>query len=107
MDGLGAPDPNVKNAFIATSDLPTCTSCGGLLRPDIVWFGESLDEENIKIAEQTSENADLILVIGTVTNRDRLRFEKKEDRDRLSWIKFQATVKTRTTKKISETSLLE
>ncbi len=45
--------------------LPTCTQCGGLLRPDVVWFGESLDPEIIDGAMDEARSADLCLVIGT------------------------------------------
>ena len=30
--------------------LPRCASCGGLLRPDVVWFGESLDPDATLLA---------------------------------------------------------
>lgn len=30
---------------IEVSDLPKCKHCGKLVRPHIVWFGESLDHE--------------------------------------------------------------
>lgn len=45
--------------------LPRCESCGALARPDIVWFGESLDPRNIERAFAAAEDADVCLVIGT------------------------------------------
>ncbi len=42
-----------------------CSDCGGLIRPDIVWFGEMLPAEQWDIAENASENADVMYVIGT------------------------------------------
>ena len=45
--------------------LPRCESCGGLLRPDVVWFGESLDPDVLEHAMHAASNADLCLVIGT------------------------------------------
>lgn len=67
LEGFGAPDRNTANANLDISDLPTCreSDCYGLLRPDIVWFGENLDWDHIDRAETTSRNSDLILVIGT------------------------------------------
>jgi NAD-dependent protein deacetylase/lipoamidase len=44
---------------------PFCSACGKLLRPHIVWFGESLDPEDIDRAIEALENCDLMLVIGT------------------------------------------
>lgn len=42
-----------------------CEACGALARPDIVWFGESLDPANINRAFNEAERADVCLVIGT------------------------------------------
>ena len=39
--------------------------CGGMLRPDIVWFGESLPRAAWERAEDAASRADVILVIGT------------------------------------------
>jgi len=44
---------------------PTCPECGALLRPHVVWFGESLDSEVIQQASQVSSRSDLMFVIGT------------------------------------------
>ncbi len=53
-----------ENRDVPISILPRC-SCGGLLRPGVVWFGESLPEELIYKAFEAASSADLILVIGT------------------------------------------
>ena len=45
--------------------LPKCSQCGGLLRPHVVWFGESLDPEIIHKAIEASRNCELMLIIGT------------------------------------------
>ncbi len=42
-----------------------CGKCGGLIRPDIVWFGEMLPAEQWEVAEKASEDADVMFVIGT------------------------------------------
>jgi NAD-dependent deacetylase len=44
---------------------PLCGSCGGLLRPHIVWFGESLAEEDLRRSETALQSSDLCLIIGT------------------------------------------
>lgn len=46
-------------------DLPACHTCGGLLRPDVVWFGEPLDSAVIEQAFDWAEKADACLVVGT------------------------------------------
>jgi NAD-dependent deacetylase len=47
------------------ADLPTCDLCGGLLRPDIVWFGEMLPTAVWERAVEAVETCDVFLVIGT------------------------------------------
>jgi NAD-dependent deacetylase len=43
---------------------PRCT-CGALLRPDVVWFGERLPEDALARAAAVVHATDLLLVIGT------------------------------------------
>jgi NAD-dependent deacetylase len=45
--------------------IPKCDSCTGLLKPDIIFFGEMLDEKTIKKAMFESSLADLFVVIGS------------------------------------------
>lgn len=45
--------------------LPPRCDCGAILRPDVVWFGEPLDEDNLAHASAAIMGADLLLVIGT------------------------------------------
>jgi len=44
---------------------PRCESCGALLRPHVVWFGESLPVDALEEAMEAAENCDLFLVVGT------------------------------------------
>ena len=44
---------------------PKCPSCGALLRPNVVWFGESLDQATLNRAVELSTNCDIMFVIGT------------------------------------------
>jgi NAD-dependent deacetylase len=44
---------------------PHCSSCGKMLRPHIVWFGESLNAGDVDQAIAALENCDVMLVIGT------------------------------------------
>ena len=39
--------------------------CGGRMRPDIVWFGESLPQGAWERARRAADRADVILVVGT------------------------------------------
>lgn len=54
-----------ENRDVPIAILPLCGSCGGLLRPHIVWFGESLAEEDLRRSEAALRTSDLCLIIGT------------------------------------------
>ncbi|MBM4169391.1 MAG: NAD-dependent deacylase [Ignavibacteria bacterium] len=44
---------------------PRCKSCGGLIRPDVVWFGELLPYETFQMGAAAAARCDLFLLIGT------------------------------------------
>jgi NAD-dependent deacetylase len=44
---------------------PVCASCGGAVRPGVVWFGEMLPERDWDNAVESFTRTDLVLVIGT------------------------------------------
>ena len=46
-------------------ELPPRCGCGGIERPGVVWFGESLPGDVWARAEDAAHNADLFLIIGT------------------------------------------
>lgn len=54
-----------ENRDVPLSLLPLCGHCSALLRPHIVWFGESLDSHDMDRCETALETCDLCLVIGT------------------------------------------
>ncbi|NIF15430.1 NAD-dependent deacylase [Pantoea sp. Cy-639] len=47
------------------SDPPCCASCGGPLRPGVVWFGETLPEQVLDQAFAAAQQCDLLLSVGT------------------------------------------
>jgi NAD-dependent deacetylase len=49
----------------ALPDLPACTQCEGLLRPDVVWFGEMLPEHVWAEALLAASECQCFLVVGT------------------------------------------
>lgn len=49
----------------SVADLPSCPVCNALLRPDVVWFGESLDPQVLSEAFQAAREAEVCLVVGT------------------------------------------
>ena len=53
------------NRDVPLTLLPYCGECAGLLRPHIVWFGESLSSEDLARSEDALRCCDLLLIIGT------------------------------------------
>ncbi len=47
------------------SEIPPLCKCGNILRPDVVWFGESLPEEIWKHAIVQASQCDMMVIAGT------------------------------------------
>ncbi|MFH1760212.1 MAG: NAD-dependent deacylase [bacterium] len=45
--------------------IPRECECGGIIRPDVVWFGESLSESNLERAFYEARECDVFMSIGT------------------------------------------
>lgn len=45
--------------------VPRCKECGGLLRPDVVWFGEALPRDQLEAAVEASRSCDVFFSVGT------------------------------------------
>jgi NAD-dependent deacetylase len=50
--------------FSYTGKAPLC-DCGGRIRPDIVWFGEFLPEDEFAASEKAAADCDIMFVVGT------------------------------------------
>jgi NAD-dependent deacetylase len=46
-------------------EAPRCAHCGAFLRPDVVWFEETLPVDALVEAEHAARNCDALLVVGT------------------------------------------
>jgi NAD-dependent deacetylase len=44
---------------------PLCEACGGLLKPDFIFFGEAIGPENYRKSEEMLERADVLIIVGT------------------------------------------
>lgn len=60
-------DPSRPVPQITASELPHCSSCGGIQRPGVVWFGENLDSRMLREVDAwiDAKPVDIVLVIGT------------------------------------------
>ena len=54
-----------QNEQVPLDSLPPRCRCGGLLRPCVVWFGETLPESAWKQALKAAARAEVLLVVGT------------------------------------------
>jgi NAD-dependent SIR2 family protein deacetylase len=58
-------DSDLEDVDFASFSIPCCASCGGLLKPDVVFFGENVPRDRVETALQELEQADAMLVVGT------------------------------------------
>lgn len=47
------------------ASVPKCKVCNGLLRPDVVWFGENLPQAELEAAFEAAQTCELFFSIGT------------------------------------------
>jgi NAD-dependent deacetylase len=48
-----------------SESVPRCEACGSLLRPDVVWFGESLPRDQLEAAVEAARTCEVFFSIGT------------------------------------------
>ncbi len=67
LDAAQAPDGDavLDGIDFAAFEVPVCALCGGLLKPDVVFFGESVPGERVQRAFAAVERADAMLVVGS------------------------------------------
>ena len=55
----------VEDRRLPLPESPPRCQCGALLRPDVVWFGESLTPEALRAAIEAAQDCQVMVVIGT------------------------------------------
>ncbi|MFT3721389.1 NAD-dependent protein deacetylase [Pseudorhodoferax sp.] len=58
-------DADLEQADFSAFQVPDCPHCGGLLKPDVVFFGESVPRERVAAAMAALARADALLVAGS------------------------------------------
>jgi NAD-dependent deacetylase len=51
--------------FIQTGELPRCPGCKGLLKPNVILFGEALPVKALQAAQRAARSCDVMLVAGS------------------------------------------
>ncbi len=64
---VSAPDgdADLEAQDFAQFDVPPCGQCGGVLKPDVVFFGESVPRERVATVRAALERSDAVLVAGS------------------------------------------
>lgn len=48
-----------------TGEVPRCSKCQGVLKPDVILFGEQLPYKQVQLAKDAVRNCDLLIIIGS------------------------------------------
>ncbi len=67
FDAGDAPDgdADLDGMDFAEFDVPSCPKCGGVLKPDVVFFGENVPRARVETAFDHLDRADAVLAVGT------------------------------------------
>ncbi|HKT28990.1 NAD-dependent protein deacetylase [Dyella sp.] len=67
LDAIDAPDgdADLDGHDFSSFVVPPCPHCGGVLKPDVVFFGENVPRVRVGTAMQALEAADAVLVVGS------------------------------------------
>lgn len=55
----------IRERYADSDNVPTCDHCRGILKPDVVFFGEALPQQTLARAMQEAAECDVMLVIGS------------------------------------------
>lgn len=58
-------DADVAQHVVGGFEVPECRRCGGVLKPAVVFFGESVPKEKVDYAMSRVDQADALLVVGS------------------------------------------
>jgi NAD-dependent SIR2 family protein deacetylase len=67
LEAAEAPDgdADLESADFSTFVIPPCERCGGVLKPDVVFFGENVPRDRVDTAFRHLDEADAMLVVGS------------------------------------------
>lgn len=76
-----APDGDAELQATGGFQLAACVDCGGVLKPDVVFFGENVPKERVTLAYSWVDDAQALLVAGSsLTVMSGLRFVRRAHR---------------------------
>ena len=67
MEAADAPDgdADLESDDFSSFDVPACVHCGGILKPDVVFFGETVPRDRVDSALHHLGQADGVLIVGS------------------------------------------
>ncbi len=67
LDAADAPDgdADLNGHDFGRFDVPPCPACGGIVKPDVVFFGENVPRDRVAAAVDACQAADAVLVVGS------------------------------------------
>ena len=60
-----SPDGDAEIEAVAGFQVPPCPKCNGILKPDVVFFGENVPVERVEQSIAAVDRAEALLVVGT------------------------------------------
>ena len=73
-----SPDGDAEVEVSPDFTVPACPACGGVLKPDVVFFGENVPTDRVADAMNSLDSADALLVVGTsLAVNSGMRFAKR------------------------------
>jgi NAD-dependent SIR2 family protein deacetylase len=80
LDPIQRPDGDVELADTSDFVVADCRVCGGILKPDVVFFGENVPPARVESCYQLVDRAGSLLVLGSsLTVQSGLRFVRRAD----------------------------
>ena len=67
LDATEAPDgdADLESADFSSFAVPSCRRCGGVLKPDVVFFGDHVPRDRVDAAQRHLMRADAMLIVGS------------------------------------------
>ncbi|WP_407115059.1 NAD-dependent protein deacetylase [Bradyrhizobium sp. LMG 9283] len=67
LDAADAPDgdADLEHEDFSSFQVPACEACGGILKPDVVFFGENVPRDVVATAQDHLAQADAMLIVGS------------------------------------------
>jgi len=63
--GRKYPSEEVQVRLEAGEKVPTCEACGGIMKPDVIQFGQAMPERETSEAQRRAANCDMLLACGS------------------------------------------